>query len=166
MVKRWSWEVHKHKCVCLVVFGVIWRVFGHILSDVRTEDEEDDLQGPNSCFPLRTLSKTIHQIKQLLSTLWNTHTHRERERSDSHLLSKAMLIWYSEVFSGRTSHVRLRSLVQPGEFISIIFHPVPERLQIQSKTNSADVSCTERRHHWVTVETISYKTLTDYQMLN
>ncbi len=100
----------------------------------------------------------------------HTHTHtqreRERERSDSHLLSKTMLIWYSEVFSGRTSHVRLRPLVQPGEFISIILHPVPERLQIQSKTNSADVSCTERRHHWVAVETISYKTLTDYQMLN
>lgn len=96
MVKRWSWEVHMHKFVyaCLVVFGVIWRVSGHVLRDVRTEDEEDDLQGPNGCFPLRTLSKTIHQIKQLLSTLWNTH--RERERDQIHISSPKQY-WYGKV---------------------------------------------------------------------
>ncbi len=61
-------------CVCvppshLVGLAVFHRVFGDGVCDLWTEDEEDDLQRPNSCLPFGALSKAVNKVKQLLCSL-------------------------------------------------------------------------------------------------
>ena len=71
----------------LVDLGVLHSLSGEVLCDVGTENEEDDLQWPHGCLPLGTLSKTVHQVKQLLCTVWE-RPGQGTTQSMSHSLGK------------------------------------------------------------------------------
>lgn len=131
----------------LVDLAVFNRVFGDGVCDLRTEDEEDGLQGPHSRLPFGALCKAVNQVEQLLCCLCTcarTHTHTHNEN-----LSRMLISSHSVLRGSPTCHVSLRSLVEHGELVWVVLHPVPEGLQRQSSTavrrSGAEASARPRR---------------------
>lgn len=64
----------------LVGLAVFHCVFGDGVCDLRTEDEKDYLQGPNSCLPFGALCKVVHEVKQLLCSFWKHNWNKSLQK--------------------------------------------------------------------------------------